>query len=433
MTKRIGIMLFVMMLFTFTLNQGIALSKPTNPLFGAEAPQAVEPKQRRVNVLLLGIDYGYEHYWGSGYKQEFMQCHTDAVMVASINRITKQVSLISIPRDTIVYVPNVYGVYKLNMAFNCADSIEQGLIRTVDAVSYLLGGIQIDYYCAVDMGTMVRLCDYIGGIDFDLDMSYVGNSHTEYHAGFQHMDGIAITDYLRARKNATLYGTDLGRTGRQRRMIEALFNKACENPGQLKSLWNYAMSDENNFYTDMKLGTAVNLLNIVRNNADEIQNYVMDAKYQTALGGINFSFTQQEERIEMIQTVFDVTVEPLPYASYKYAAWLMENGFSMAKHLNVAQDILMQAKSIVQPSDEQLLAMTDLEKGIEEASIAFDNAADTLNTADTQSMQSAKKQLRQLCEDYAVLLGHEEKINWYLGHEWRKDDYVNQYPNIDWN
>ena len=433
MTKRISVILFVIMLLTFPLSQGIALSKPTNPLFGAEAPQAVEPRQRRVNVLLLGIDYGYEHYWGSGYKQEFMQCHTDAVMVASINRITKQVSLISIPRDTIVYVPNVYGIYKLNMAFNCADSIEQGLSRTVDAVSYLLGGIQIDYYCAVDMGTMVRLCDYIGGIDFDLDMSYVGNSHTEYHAGYQHMDGIAITDYLRARKNATLYGTDLGRTGRQRRMIEALFNKACENPGQLKSLWNYAMSDENNFYTDMKLGTAVNLLNIVRNNADEIQNYVMDAKYQTALGGINFSFTRQEERIEMIQTVFDVTVDPLPYASYKYAAWLMENGFSMAKHLHVAQDILTQAKTIAQPSEQQLRAMTDLEKGIEEAAAAFDNAADSLNTADTQSMQSKKQQLRQLCEDYAALLGHEEKLNWYLGHEWRKDHFVNQYPNINWN
>ena len=82
----------------------------------------------------------------------------------------------------------------------------------MSAVEWLLGGIRIDYYFAVDMNTMIALGDTIGGVDFDVEMSYTGHSGAEYHMGMQHLDGVGITDYLRARTNATVDGTDIART-----------------------------------------------------------------------------------------------------------------------------------------------------------------------------------------------------------------------------
>ncbi len=51
---------------------------------------------------------------------------------------------------------------------------EDGFQKACEAASWLLGGIKINYYCAVDMRAMIAIGDTIGGVDFKLEMSYKG-------------------------------------------------------------------------------------------------------------------------------------------------------------------------------------------------------------------------------------------------------------------
>ena len=63
-----------------------------------------------VNILLLGIDYGGKAWHTSGGKVALEECHTDGVVVVSLNLTKDTISLISIPRDSLTYVPGVKGI-----------------------------------------------------------------------------------------------------------------------------------------------------------------------------------------------------------------------------------------------------------------------------------------------------------------------------------
>ena len=208
-----------------------------------------------VNFLFLGIDHGYKANSTIAYKEDIQECHTDAVLLVSLNLDKHKLSLVSLPRDSLTYVPGVKGVYKLNSAVNCAPTLEEGFEKTAQAVSWHLGGIPVHGYIAVDVPAMVALGDAIGGVDFDLDMSYGGEGRF-YKEGFQHLDGQGIMDYVRARKNATKGSNDLGRNDRQRRMIQAIISKIRREPLLINSAVDAVLSGELNIFTNIKLGDA---------------------------------------------------------------------------------------------------------------------------------------------------------------------------------
>ncbi|MFH1512821.1 MAG: LCP family protein, partial [Bacillota bacterium] len=122
-----------LLIFSFLLlfpNAGAA-AESVNPLIEPyEITEYTQTTDQIVNILLLGIDLGMEGYWGSGYKNKIEDCHTDAVMVVAINLDQQRIDLISLPRDTVTYVPGVRGIYKLNAAMNCAQSLREGLENT---------------------------------------------------------------------------------------------------------------------------------------------------------------------------------------------------------------------------------------------------------------------------------------------------------------
>ena len=197
--------LILCLVLIFSLIPGrTALSAVGNPMLGeTEKGSFTRTKDDIVNILLLGIDYGYEYSTLISYKGELEDCHTDAVVVVAINKTQNTLDLISLPRDTVSYAPGVQGMYKLNGVINCAESIEEGIEAVCQSVSWHLGGVKIDHYIAVDVPALIALGDAIGGVEFDLEMSYTATSG-HYKKGLQVLDGQGIMDYVRARKNATV-------------------------------------------------------------------------------------------------------------------------------------------------------------------------------------------------------------------------------------
>lgn len=403
-------------------------TEPAHPIFAADAEvPAAATKDRFVNILLLGIDHGFRGYTGSGNKS-LDDAHTDAFLVVSINMTDLAVNMISVPRDTVTYVPGVKGLYKLNAAINCGETMEEGLQHACDAASWVLGGIPIDYYACADMAAMIALGDHIGGADVDVEMNYRGGTGRYYRKGMQHLDGLGLMDYARARRNATVNANDLGRTARQRQVVEAIYRTVANDLTLIKSTWNCATKGELNFYTNMKLGTLVNLANKIR-GAKEIGSYVLTGPYRMAAHW-NFTFTDQANRKEVLKTVYGIDAEELDYVDYDSVMWLERYGFDYVHAINLTQEIIAFGEAMENRTGAQTFALNDLKSKRESALTAFHIAAATLTNEDTAAVKTAVKQLCAAAEKAVKELGYSErKPNWDSKknfNTWVDDPFINE-------
>ena len=428
--KRLSLGLCVLLLLAQALCPALAEGIPSkNPLLHPlESVPEVQTEHEYFNLLLLGIDFGDRGYRGSGGKNVFSDCHTDAVLVASLDKTEQRLRLISLPRDTLTYVPGVMGIYKLNAAINCADTTDEGLQRIQNAASWLLGGVKIDRYCAVDMNAMIEIGDLIGGVDLDVEMNYTGHSGTKYRKGLQHLDGTGITDYFRARTNATTNANDIGRTGRQRQLMTAIFQKLRSEPALLTKLLSYAQSTEQNVLTNFNLLDSASFLPLLLSgSADDVGSYVLTGPYRSVLQW-NFTLTDQDNRIEVLKETFGIDAEPLPYVSREYTKWLEQSGFQASKAIRVGWLILKYAQSVSDSGTaEQQEALQTLEAALNAACAAFDQAADTMDAQDTSAMKTARKALIQAGDQAAEQFAYPEKYRWNASPYWYTDTMINQY------
>lgn len=188
------------------------------------------------NIALLGIDSRADDY-GLGNR-------SDCMIIASINQETNAVKLISVYRDTYVYVTEngtkrldkITHAYSYGGAQNTLKSLNEALDLNItefvtvnfDAVIAAvdsLGGVYID----LDSSEIKYINDYI---DATSESSGVKSSHIT-HSGRQKLDGVQAVSYTRVRYTA---GGDYKRTERMRTVVEAMLSKAKTlNVGQLNS------------------------------------------------------------------------------------------------------------------------------------------------------------------------------------------------------
>ncbi len=421
-------------------SQFVALAAESdNPLIEPyEITEYTELTDNFINILLLGIDFGTDGLYGSFKKnKEISECHTDAVMVVAINLDDKRIDLISLPRDTVTYVPEVRGIYKLNAAVNCAETLEEGLQRTKNTAEWLLGDIKIDYYFAVDMNTMVALGDAIGGVDIELEMSYRGNNDKWYDAGMQHLDGIGMLDYVQARTNATVNYTDIGRTNRQRQMMMAIFQKLRSDESMIWNLFETATTQYEGFFTDITTAVIVQLAltlpAILSVDEQDIGTHVFSGPYLGTLGW-NFTFTDQEHRISVINEVYGITVKPISFVSREYAQWLLDTGFSSVHYISVANEFIGKVgdPAVETLTSEQAEVYSAFQIAFQDAVNTFTAASNSMSGSDTQAMEEARKALREATDACAYSLEYTINLPWAHNREyWYSDLYINEYQ-LDW-
>ena len=287
-----------------------------------------------VNILLMGIDYAEERETWRG-KDGLSAAHSDVVIVLAINFDKNTASLISIPRDTYTVVPGVSGVYKLNGSFNCGGGLlaedDSGFKKVCETASYLLGGIPVDYYYAVTMPAVKQLVDAIGGVDYHLEVSFTMQGRS-YHAGRRHMDGQAVLDYLRVRKESS--GLEPEQTGdahrvqRQRKMLVAIFEQ-LKKKGLMLNIANILNSFEGQLYTNCSMEQTASLALYGYNMPSE--NITMQSMVGSGgnLYSWNFSFLKQDKRVQLIKKIYGVDVPRIEEITQSYA-----NKFAQIKVAN---------------------------------------------------------------------------------------------------
>ena len=117
----------------------------------------VEAADGKINVLLMGVDV-------EGLR-------TDAIMLASFDTETKEVNMLSIPRDTKMYIGNRY--QKINAAHAFVDESGEigGATATCEAVTRITG-IPINYYVDFSFDAVAHVIDELGPIEFTIPDLY---------------------------------------------------------------------------------------------------------------------------------------------------------------------------------------------------------------------------------------------------------------------
>ncbi len=134
-----------------------------------------QPEETKaISVLIMGRDS----------RPETGTNLTDVMMVAAIDPAEKEVSMVSIPRDTKVMVPEVGRKLKLNSVYNAGDQLRREADRTghvpdtdgpglaKKTVSRLFN-IPIDHYIVVDFNSFVEIVDEVGGITVQVERDLV--------------------------------------------------------------------------------------------------------------------------------------------------------------------------------------------------------------------------------------------------------------------
>lgn len=207
----------------------------------------------RINILLLGMG-------GEGHEGAYL---TDTIMLASLQPSTKQVSLISIPRDLVAPVSNWQKVNSIN-AYAEMENAGSGGGVTAKAFTELLQ-TPIEYYIRVDFNGFANIIDELGGIEVNVENTlddysypilgeednpnyYSRYEHLHIEKGRQTMNGSLALKYARSRHAAGGEGSDFSRARRQQLVLEAvksklLSNKTLLNPVMVTKLVNEFSKD----------------------------------------------------------------------------------------------------------------------------------------------------------------------------------------------
>lgn len=204
---------------TGSMREGV----PTPPTAIPSPVPIFEMPEGTTNILLLGKDVNID---GTG------DARTDTMIVVSVNREAQTASMISLPRDLYVYMPNrIMGRLNTAVSLGGVELLEQTILYNF--------GIPIHYHAQVDFDGFKRIVDLLGGVTMavscpledwrllspELDPTLEENwGRFKLEAGIHQMDGDLALWYARSR----LTTTDFDRGRRQQQLLQAMLNQSVD-------------------------------------------------------------------------------------------------------------------------------------------------------------------------------------------------------------
>jgi LCP family protein required for cell wall assembly len=179
----------------------------------------------RTNIVLLGM---------RGENDPNGGLLSDSIMIISIQKESKKIAMISIPRDLRVQVPGTKGYSKLNSAHAIGSQQKppQGLQYTMKVLENVTG-MPMHYGVSVDFIAFKGIIDALGGITVNAASDFYDPN---YEGGIRVSKGLNDLNSDRSLKYvwARLSTNDFDRSRRQREVLTAIKDKAEKN-GVLKN------------------------------------------------------------------------------------------------------------------------------------------------------------------------------------------------------
>ena len=254
-----------------------------------------------VNFLLLGVDKG--------------GLRSDTIMLVSLNGKTKEVNVLSIPRDT--RVPFGSNYYKINAAIGIGEQeVRKGKLEAPEEATIqkvkMLTGMPIHYFMTIDFDAFIDIIDILGGVDFEVPFNMVYNDpaqnlHINLKAGMQHLNGKQSHDFVRFRKGDPGYKGyatgDLGRIEAQQAFMRALAEQKLKPQYLLKATELFGAIKEN-VRTNYSAKDLLKHIGIIKDLKGE--NFTMHQLpgYTKTIGGQSFVICDEAATAELVSEYF---------------------------------------------------------------------------------------------------------------------------------
>jgi LCP family protein required for cell wall assembly len=206
-----------------SLNGNLKRTDALNQL--AKLPASARPTTSPVpgaqNILLLGSD--------SRDPDTTSDSRSDTLMLLHIDADHQHAYVISIPRDTWVYVPasadgqNGDTYAKINAAYAWG-----GIALTTETVEKFTG-VRIDHVVLIDFSGFANVVNALGGVDMYVDQTITSifPPYRTYQQGTQHFNGAEALDYVRQRYQFA--DGDFTREKHQQEFLKDLLDKAVSS------------------------------------------------------------------------------------------------------------------------------------------------------------------------------------------------------------
>lgn len=225
------------------------MNKSYQPIERDSKRAYVNPFEENISVLFIGVDDSEKRGFDSNSR-------TDALMLATFNKDEKSVKLLSIPRDSYVYIPDKGFSDKINHAHAYG-----GVEYTLETVENLLD-IPVDYYVKMNFNAFIDVIDALNGIEVDVPFTFSEQDSKDkagaitLQEGLQTLNGEQALALARTRK----IDNDIERGKRQQEIIRAVIKRAAS----VKSLTNYTDVMEaigDNMTTDLRFEEMTSFIN----------------------------------------------------------------------------------------------------------------------------------------------------------------------------
>lgn len=279
----------------------------TNSMNSAMEIELPSFAKTRITALLVGVDEE-----GS---------RTDTMMIATVNRKTNRVDLISIPRDTRITVPddiitkyNKQTGYKYQKGwkiklneYNAYVSVlkDYSMDYLVELLEDMLN-ISIDYYAKIDTEAFREVIDELGGIEYNVPVNMYYNDPTQnllinLKAGRQTLTGKQAEGLVRMRH--CYINEDYGRMETQQNFLKEVFKQVMKKvsvtnlPALARTVFKYVE-------TDFKIGDIPTAISIAINvDADLIKTHTIPSR-PAEIGGISYVLHDQAETEKLIESIW---------------------------------------------------------------------------------------------------------------------------------
>lgn len=182
-----------------------------------------------VNILLVG----------QASRAGDVERMADTMILVTLNKYEKTITLTSFLRDTLVKMADFRGKHggniKLTTVYHLGSFYDNGNVagsmELMNLTLYNNFGVEVDYNFEVDFEAFIKIVDMIGGLTVNLtqeevDYLLADDRYVYYETlepGWNCIDGMAALSYARMRKAAGDGESDIKRTSRQRAVIDSLF------------------------------------------------------------------------------------------------------------------------------------------------------------------------------------------------------------------
>lgn len=252
--------------------------------------EPVDKASGKVNALLLGVD-------NEGLR-------TDTIIIVSYDLDNDKINVLSVPRDTRMYVGRSY------QKINAAHAISQnGKIKgpqgTIEAVTRLTG-IPINYYIEFSFATFRNTIDVLGGVYFDVprNMNYsdpVQNLYINLKKGYQLLDGDKAEQLVRFRRYPE---GDIARVQMQQAFLTALCEQKL-NASMIKKLPDLFKQLSEDINTNIKLVDVMKYLpNLADFSTENITMYQLPGNYNDTDYGASYWICNIAKTKELVEGTF---------------------------------------------------------------------------------------------------------------------------------